>query len=311
MMPFQPAPTLPDKLSLEEGDIILTTSGDVVSWFFTLALRTDHQKSVKPYSHAEMVFRDPKGQMMLGGVFGGQVNGAPLLSRLKIFHKFVVFRANAPLEKRKKAAHILKGWLKDRQVSKAEFDYSMSYEPGKRDQLFCAGLVSEACRIAGLEYPFGPRDWTPNGLTDHIEEIIDTRLKMLLDVSSIFNSQDYRLVLQWENDQSDKNRIQLSKKLVLYLLNQYHQGWKLKLGEEFNLFLSVFSPSQVEEQFARLRMSLTGFRDTVFNIWNRLSRRGVLDSMDDEERDALFTLVCDQYREKYFSIVNPVAVAAQ
>ncbi len=311
MMPFQPAPTMPDNLALEEGDIILTTSGDTVSWFFTLAVRDNQKKSVTDYSHAEMVFRNENGQLMLGGVFGGQVNGAPLYSRLQIFHKFVVFRANASVEKRKKAAQILQGWLKDRKVSEAEFDYSMSYEPGKRDQLFCAGLVNEACRIAGLEFPFGPREWIPNNLTAHIEEIIDTRLKSLLDVGTIFNSQDYKIVLQWENDQADNMRIELSKKIVLYLLDQYHQGWRLKLGNEFNLFLSVFSPSKVEEQFARLRMSLMGFQSDVFAVWNRLSRRGALNSIEESELNALFTMVCDKFREEYFSFTDSVAVATQ
>lgn len=302
---------MPEELALEEGDIVLTTSGDVVSWFFTLAVRDENSQTITDFSHAEMVFRNDKGQLMLGGVFGGQVNGAPLNSRLQMFQKFAVFRAHAPFEKRQKAATILQGWLKDRTINEAEFDYSMNYEPGKRDQLFCAGLVSEAYRLAGIGLPFGLRSWSPNELTFHIEEIINTKLKNLLDVSTIFNSEHFQLVVQWENDQINAEQVLLSKKIVLYLIEQYMNGWKLKVSDGFHLILSVFSPSQIEEQFGRLQISINGLRDDVFKVWDRLSRRGVLESMSKKEKDDLFTEICDRFRTDYFTPINSSKVAVK
>lgn len=51
---------------------------------------------------------------------------------MKKFHRFAVFRAQAPRQKRKAAADLLRGWLKDPRITGAEFDYFFEYEPGKK-----------------------------------------------------------------------------------------------------------------------------------------------------------------------------------
>lgn len=300
MMPLQPDPLVPDMVLFEEGDIVLTTNGNVQSWFFALAARTDNTEMRAPFSHAEMVFRNSEGQMMLGGVFGAGVDAAPLGDRLKKFKRIAIFRANAPRKQRIEAAHILQTWMDDPHINEAEFDFSMNYQPGKRESFFCAGIVNEAYRVAGLQTPFGMRDWEPNHLTDHIEEILGRRLGGLLDINSIYYSGAFQLVLEWENDQVKQEKSELSEKIVRYLLKQYEQGLRLKIGKGYNLLLMLADFPNERERFARMSISLNGFRDDVFATWNRLSRRGVIDGLNCVEKSAVLDAIFEKFHGNYF-----------
>lgn len=311
IMPLQPSPALPDFSQVEEGDIILTTNGNTQSWLFALAAKNDFKKSTPPFSHAEMAFRNGKGKMMLGGVFAGSLQSDIMSERFPKFYRVAVFRANALQEKRKKAAVTLFKMLNDPSINTAEFDYSMSYEPGKTENLFCAGIINEVCRLSGLAYPFGITDWDNNGLTSHVEEIVGTKLKGLLDLNSLYKSKDYHLVLEWQNDQIENENIQLSKQIIIYLLSQYEEGWKLRTRDDFNLFLAFGDPSQVKEKFGRLKQSLEGFNDDVISTWHRLSRRGTLDGLSDDEKNDLLKVIFEKYHEKYFYIPDPAIASTQ
>jgi len=311
MMPLQPTPQLPDLSLFEEGDIFLTTSGNVQSWFFALVARDTIDGLTVPFSHAEMVFRNEEGEMMLGGVFGGSVQAENLAERFPEFYRVAVFRANAPLDNRKKTGLALLTMINDPQISTAEFDYSMSYSPGKTDTLFCAGIINESCRQGGLTYPFGLRKWKANGLTDHVEEILGTQFGDLLDLSSLYSSDRYRLILEWQNDQISRKTVDLSKKIVLDLLSQYENGWRLKTDKSFHLISALANLSPVEKQLVRLKSSLGGFSGDVMATWNRLSRRGNLDGLDEREKDILLDVVFKKYHKKYFYPAPSAGTSAQ
>ena len=309
MMPLQPAPTLPDFSLFEEGDIFITTNGTVQSWFFALAARDNSSDTSSPFSHAEMVFRNQEGEMMLGGVFSGSVQAENLTERFPKFYRIAVFRANVSFKKRQEAGQTLYTMINDPHTGNADFDYSMSYTPGKTDSLFCAGLINESCRLSGLSYPFGLRKWTSNTLTGHVEEIIGTQLRGLLDLSSLYSSDNYHLILEWQNDQINNTTVQLSKKIILYLLQQYENGWRLRTNEHFHLISAFANLSPVEKQALQLKSSLNGFGKDVITTWHRLSRRGTLEGLNENEKEALLEVVFKKYREKYFYPVAPADTA--
>jgi len=296
---------LPDLSQLREGDIVLTTNGNARSWFFVLAANNSSSRDQKVFSHAEMVYRDSNGQLMLGGVFDGAMSGEDLRKRFEKFYRVAVFRANCSFEKRKKAADTLLAWLRDKRLSEAEFDYSMSYEPGRTDKFFCAGIINEAFRMVGFDYPFQLRSWDPNQLTIHIEEIVGTRLKGLLDINSIYRSNNYRLVFEWQNEQRVNKTVDLSKKTILYLLEQYEKGYRLLSTDEFHLGMAFVDPSEVEHQFAQMQRSLFRFSKDVISTWRRLARRGKLNGLTDAEREQFIRAVFTQFHEKYFYYTTP------
>ncbi|WP_167320726.1 hypothetical protein [Desulfocapsa sulfexigens] len=305
MLVLQPEPVLPNLEVFEEGDVVVTFEGSIESWLFFLGGRPDNIESIHPFSHTEMVFRSLEGELMLGGVFDGMVNSALLRERIKKFRRIAVFRAKAGPEKRQKAARVLSGWLaKDSQVAKAKFDYSMNYQPGRTDEFFCAGIINEACRIAALELPFKSVALVPNELTRQIEVLLGVKFDKILGIDTIFSSNYYNHILSWENDQIDKDRIEFSKQIALYLMAQYEQGWRLKLSDGVHLFANMDTMPKI----GRAQMSLRSFQKAVFKTWNRLSRRGELEKLDTIGKTELLATICDKYREEYFDLADAAAV---
>jgi len=299
---------LPALDNIQAGDILITGSGDVESMFLSLALRTTQANDQDTFNHAEMVFRDEDGDLSLGGVFSGQVNAGKLHSRLEDFTSFAVYRPLAPQQQRQKASEILRKWLSDPKIKNAKFDYAFSYEPGKTDNFFCAGIINEANRVAGLPLPFANREWTPNHLSQHLEELLDAKFQGFLDVSSILHSKAYTKILSWQHPDLKLERIRRSKNIVLYLLNQYKQDWKLQPNDKMNIGVALINLPEGVKRLAYLRISLGLFRDDVFATWNRLERRGQLEELDALEKDELLTAIMDKYREKYFIFMaNTVA----
>ncbi len=300
MMPLQPDPTLPDTTLFQEGDIVITADNGVESWLIALAARSDTRVVETPYSHAEMIFRNADNQLMIGGVFSGKADSELLENRFKKFHRAAVFRANTSRDTQIAAALTLQKMLNDTTVQDADFDYSMSYEPGKTDKLFCAGIINDSWQRVSVSPPFGPRQWQKNNLTSHVEEIMGSRMSTLVDLDSIYNSKDFYLVLEWENNQIHTSKAQLSKKIITYLLAQYELGFRLKTNKEPNLLLALGRLSEEVEQLARVRISLTLFNSDVTSTWQRLQRRGTLEQVTDDEKDDLIKAVFSKYHDKYF-----------
>ncbi len=299
-MPLQPDPTLPDAELFREGDIVITADGGVESWLIALAARSDTRVVKTPFSHSEMIFRNTDNQLMIGGVFSGKADSELLEDRFKKFHRAAVFRAITSQDSQIAAARVLQEMLTNTQIQNAQFDYSMSYEPGKTDQLFCAGIINESWQRVGLSTPFGPRQWHPNPFTRHVEEIMGNRMSNLLDLDSLYKSKDFSLVLEWENDQINTKRTQLSRKIVHYLLEQYELGFRLKESKEPNLLLALGGLSEEVEKLARVRISLTLFNNDVTSTWQRLERRGILEKATDDEKDNLIEAIFSKYHENYF-----------
>ncbi len=312
MMLLEPPPKLPQLTAFEEGDVVVTLSGGIVSWFVTLSFMPERAASMMSFSHAEMVYRDAEGTLMLGGVFQDGVGRALLVDRMGKFHRIAVFRAKAPLKKRKKAAHILREWLEDPKIQDADFNYFFDYKPGKKAALFCAGIVNEAYRVAGLALPFSYLQWTPSTLTSHIEKIVGRKLSGLLDLFSIKESDHFTQVLVWENNQENNmDRVRRSKRIVLYLIQQYENGWRLRSSQGFNPFLKVVSLPDGIERLFKYKTSLKRFAQDIAATWHRLERRGELEGLDGAEKDALLGTICDKYREKYFYRPDTVRIADQ
>lgn len=293
------AASLPSLDNIQVGDIVITSSGNVEALFLSLALRVT-QDDQNNYDHAEMVFSDLNGELSLGGVYGGQVSAGNLLNRLQGFQSFAIYRPIAPQQQRQKASEILRKWIYDPKINNAEFDYAFSYEPGKTDNFFCAGILNEAYRVSGLPLPFSNREWTPNHLSRHLEELLNAKFQGFLDISSIHHSKDYKKIFSWQRPNLKPDRIQRSKNIVLYLLKQYKQNWRLQPNDKVNIGVALINLPEGVKRLAYLRISLGLFRDDIFATWDRLDRRGQLDELDALEKDNLLTAIMDKYREKYF-----------
>lgn len=304
MMPLQPDPTVPNISMFQEGDIVITADGGVESWLFALGARSRARDIKTPFSHSEMIFRDTEDQLMIGGVFNGQVNAEPLADRFKKFHRTAIFRSVASANLRLKAALKLRQLLNDSHIKAAEFDYSMNYEPGRTDKLFCAGIINDAWQEVGLPPPFTMRRWQPNRLTEHLEEITGEKVTNLLDLDSIYTSPDFSLVLEWENDQINDRYTKGSEKIIRYLLTQYEQGFRLKASKGPQLLITLGGLSGGEEELARMRISLTLFGQDVLSTWRRLERRGKLTDLSEPQKDALVATIFAKYHEKYFYPAN-------
>ncbi|GEM_PF-6841746 len=311
MMPLQPSPHIPETAVFQEGDIVVIADGGLESWFLALAARENIDTVKTPFSHSEMVFRNSDNELMIGGVFNGQTNAEPLRKRFEKFHRAAVFRSRASEEKREEAALILRQSLNDPRLRGADFDYSMSYKPGSTDKLFCAGIINDAYTKAGLSAPFGRRRWHENGLTRHVEEIIGSRLTSLVDLNSIYRAGDYSLVLEWQNDQINREHGELSRKIVLYLLDQYDKGLRLKASEQFHLYLDFADLSETARRLGRLRITLAQLQEDIFTTWDLLESRGRLEGLNQDEQDALLAAVLEKYNEKYFYRADAADVSDQ
>jgi hypothetical protein len=297
---FQPKPPMPDFASFEEGDIVLTFSGAIEAWGIALCTQDPNRPFDRPYTHAEAVYRDARGRLMLGGVSAGYVRARKLKEALPEFQHIAVYRAQRPVPERMQAARQIEAWIHDPRIRAAAFDYTLQDVPGRRDAFCCVGFLNEAYRTAGLEAPFIPTTWTPNAAGRHLGELLRFEFNTVILVDSIAQHPSYEQVLTWRNEHTDPEQNDLMARMAQQALVWYEQGWRLKTSKQFHLGLALVGLPRHLKETDRTRLQLRLFADDVTQTWKRLKRRGKLKGLDDAAQEEMRQAVFAQYRDRYF-----------
>ncbi len=299
MMPFEPGPSPPDTSLFDEGDLILTFGGSTQSWGIALCTDPNAGTEDRPYSHAEMLFKDARGRWMVGGISVGHVKATPLSRAIKGFQHVGVYRSAAPRKERLRTAELLKQWLRDPKIRKAKFDYTLQDVPGRRDAFFCLGFINELHRAAGLEPPFTPQPWTPNAFGRHMEQLMNIKFQEISTVDSLKHNPHFSCVTRWRNNRTDPDAAQIEMTLARLGLTWYNQGWQMRTSEGPHLGLLLINAPERLSTTVRTRAHVTLFSQDVHRAWDRLSRRGRLKGLSEQERHAKLESVCLSFRDRH------------
>ena len=297
---WRPMPPLPDLSRLEEGDIVLTFSGAIESWCLALSSGLDRDQGQIPYTHAEAVYRDGRGRLMLGGVSQGRVRSRRLKQAFPEFQHIAVYRANQPADRRKQAACLLRQWIANPNIRAATFDYTLQDVPGRRDKFCCVGFLNELFRCSALEAPFRVGEWTPNEAGRHFSELLGYDLSHIILVDSVEGHPGYHNVFTWKNERVDMKRSQLRENIAMQTLSWYDMGWRLKTSERFHIGLALAHVPEPVKRLDRTRSQLCQFACDVMKMWSRLERRGRIKGLDHAQQMDLLQAVCEKYRDRYF-----------
>lgn len=292
----------------QDGDIVLSSSNGPAYWILALSVSSQPEKLKIAYSHAEMVFTQPNGEKMLGGVFSRGVGADTLENRLDEFARFVVFRAKKPKQFRNEIGQRLFTMVNDPVYQQADFDFTFQDVPGRKDKFFCLGLLNEIHREFKLSVPFPYYPGEVNPLAKHFQTILNADFDKALEFESIFNNPTYNKVFEWENSRvHNAQDAWLAEHIARYTLAQYYEGWQLRELNEFNLLLAVADISQELDALARIRSVFREFIEQVSNTWKVMERRGQLDDLSENEKLSILSQISDKYREEYFIFVANTA----
>lgn len=298
--PLWHTPPLPDFAPFQEGDIVLTFSGAVESWGLALCTQDPNDAFERPYTHAEAIFRNTRGDLMLGGVSAGRVRARKLKNALREFQHIAVYRSRCAENDRQRVGALLEQWTKDRQFRKAAFDYTLQDVPGRRDAFCCVGFINEAYRTASIAPPFIQTSWTPNAAAQHLGEFLQFEFTSVILVDSVTRHADFGKVLEWENAMFDPEQSALMREMATQALIWYEEGWKLKTSDAFNLGYALIGLPQHLEQTDRTRSQLRLFSLDVLDSWSRLKRRGRLKGLNETQKEELRQAVFHKHRDRYF-----------
>jgi hypothetical protein len=299
-----PAPTPPDTTLFEEGDLILTFSGTPRSWMFAFCTDPEADRLDHPYSHVEMLFRNAKGHWMVGGISSGHVAATRLSQSIKGFQHIGVYRSNASREDRSRVADLLKRWLKDPDIQKAQFDLTLQDVPGRRDKFCCVGIINELHRAAGLKAPFASQQWTPNAFGRHMEDLLNTRLKEITTADSLKLNPDFTCIAHWRNDKRDPTIAQINETVARLGFQWYEQGWRMRTSQGIHLGLLLINAQEDLNNTVRTQAHLQMLMQDVYIAWSRLLRRGQLEGLDESEKQSRLEAICQSFRERHMVFVG-------
>jgi hypothetical protein len=304
MTSLQPGPAPPDTARLEDGDIVLIFGGGVESWLLALCMDPCSNPSPPLYCHAEALYEDRRGCLWLGGVSDGRVRARPFESALREFQDIAVFRADLPLERRRKAAEVIARWVNDPNINSAAFDYTAQDVPGRHSAFSCVGFINEAYREGEVPVPFQRQAWGPNPLRSYVEAVFGRSPEMVVSTSSIFRNPHYRQVLQWHNEQVDAEMVRVNETVARRCLLWHEQGWRLRASAGWQLDAVQAALPRTVGQVVRIRAQVKGLTGDVAGMWNRLRRRGKLEGLTNDQQQARLADICDYYRERCFERVD-------
>lgn len=299
-MPLWSKKTPLDLSRVQEGDIVLTFSGAVEAWGMALATQGDLTRFERPYTHAEAVFRDGNGRLMLGGVSEGCIRSRTLLRALPEFQHLALYRSKQKPDQRQNVAALLAEWVKDPTIRAAVFDYTLQDVPGRRDAFCCVGFLNEVYRHAGMPAPFVQTPWSPNAAGRHLGELLGFEFSTIITVDSIAQNPGYEQVLEWRNEYADAEQNTLHEKIARQSLVWYEAGWRLKTSRQFHVGLALARVPQSVKEIERTQVQLRLFAKDVRKTWARFQRRGKLEGLDDAAREDIRQAIFAKYRDRYF-----------
>lgn len=296
---FGPGPAPPDTSLFEEGDLILTFAGTTRSWGIAFCTNSEAGRHDQPYSHVEMLFRDAKGHWMVGGISVGHVKATPLSKAIKGFECIGVYRSDASPENRSKVAALLKQWLDDPNIQKAQFDFTLQDVPGRRDKFCCVGFINELHRTAHQPPPFTTQPWTPNAFGRHMEDLLNIRFQEITTVDSLKHNPNFTCIAQWHNDKTNPTAALISKTLARLGFQWYEQGWRMRTSKGVHLGLMMIHAQEDLSNTVRTQAHISLFTRDVQTAWWRLLRRGQLEGLDESEKQAKLEAVCESFRDRH------------
>lgn len=151
---------------LQDGDIILTNSGGLFS-----ALNKQYGFPRGPYSHASVYIEGSEsGGVLVDFSTDGLIERSPDLGARRSVELALIRPKAAP------SAGALAAALKQLKSRPLRFDYDMRWPDVGSNSTYCAGLISQLYRLAGMPDPFPPgnvneirRDFMAQWASKHLE----------------------------------------------------------------------------------------------------------------------------------------------
>jgi hypothetical protein len=295
---------MPDMQNVREGDMVLTNSGELDS-FVLLYMSKGMNSHIEPqYSHAEIIVKDEQGRWCVTGVADSKVRIKPLDEIIMQYGKYAIVRPGYKPEDLQRVATLAKAWSQDEKIRNAEFNYTFEDIPGRTDKFYCVSYINEIYRRCNLTELMPAYKPAPSRFLQHLNRLCHLNKDRTINSTiSIFEQPGCQILIKRETPSWDPNKVALNQALCQTMAHWYEQGWQLKQSTQSDLLLKISPYPERVHDVARLRISLTEFAKDVKDCWDRLKRRGQLDSpipsADNQQMQSIFL----KYRERYF--VNP------
>lgn len=303
---------MPDMQNVREGDMILTNSGELDS-FILLYMSKSTTSHIEPeFSHTEIIVKDDQGRWCVTGVADSKVRIKPLEDTIVHYGKYAIVRPDYKQEDLQRVATLAKDWIKDEKIRNADFNYTFEDIPGQTDKFYCVSYINEIYRRCNLTELMPAYKPDPSRFLQHINRLCNLPEDRTINSTiSIFKQPGHQILVNTETPLWDPVKVALNRALCQTMADWYEQGWQLKQSTQSDLLLKISPYPQKVHDVARLRISLTKFAKDVKDCWERLKRRGQLDSpipsTDNQQMQSIFL----KYRERYFVKTNQGKIPAR
>lgn len=295
-------------IGLQNGDIILSNSGGLFS-----ALNRQYGFPRGPYSHASVYIEDSKtGGVLVDFSGNGLIELSPDLSA-QLSDELALIRPRiAP------PAGALSAALRQLKSRPLQFDYDMRWPDVGSDATYCAGVVSQLYRLAGMPDPFPPGNANEarGGFMSHwATERLGLDLNGIVSPNRILSLGDFELLAEYKPADLAASLPRIITMTAVQKVNDYMEKDGLSLqppkpGSRFILslantgLLDGLPLSQIPEKRRGTFITLNEFVEKVRMRTSRYLRHHDEIARNEQAVVEVTQAVADQYRDIYFAPVN-------
>lgn len=295
-------------IALQDGDIILSNSGGLFS-----ALNRQYGFPRGPYSHASVYIEDSKtGGVLIDFSGNGLIELSPDL-RAQLSDELALIRPRiAP------PAGALSAALKQLKSRPLQFDYDMRWPNVGSNATYCAGVVSQLYRLAGMPDPFPPgnADEARGGFMSRwATEQLGLDLNDIVSPNRILSLEDFVLLAEYKPTDLAPSLPRIITMAAVQKVNDYLEKDGLSLqpprpGSRFILslanagLLDGLPLSQIPENRRGTFITLNEFVEKVRMRTSRYLRHHDEIARNEQAVVALTQAVADQYRDIFFAPIN-------
>lgn len=225
--------------TLQDGDIILENSGDLVS-----SMIQEVGRPYGIYTHATMYLELPKAG---GRVISFSTDGLTLEDPAKISKDLYYAALVRPVVR--PPAGALGAAFARIAARKPQFDYSLQWPETNSQKTDCLGLVSQTYRVAGLPDPFAPSLEKPEPWYAWAKGYYGIDFSRIMSPNAALTAKGFRVVATYENkDPLVKRQLTISQTAldrIRVFVTQEHMVPKARLGDNLALSMAgVFAGKQ-------------------------------------------------------------------